>query len=188
LETFAGIGGSISGVSALVLPWYQSNMLSLSRTALKSANWKNLGVDSSILRDMTVSELLRRHLAMFGNVNLATAEQIYAEDISMEFPYAPQHHTQRLDGRQAVINFVSRVGEFFRDFEIGDPVVHQTTDPSLAIAEYPGRAISNETGKEYRQNYISVITTRDGQIAHIKEYYNPVRVLVTTNEIEEPGS
>lgn len=82
---------------------------------------------------------------------------------------------------------MGRIGEFFRDIRMGPSVVHLTQDPNVAIVEFEGRSVSNETGAAYEQNYVSVVTFRDGRIAHIKEYYNPIRVLVTTGEIEEPG-
>ena len=71
---------------------------------------------------------------------------------------------------------------------MGEANILETADSNVIVAEYTGASNSKETGKPYRQNYIAVVSLRDGKIAHIREYYNPIRVLVTTGEIEEPGS
>jgi len=137
---------------------------------------------------MTAAELFRRHLSLFGRTDAAESAEIYAAEASMDFPYAPQHHTQRLEGRDAILRFLTRVGEFFDNIQIGEPTIHITNDPNVVVAEYPGSAVSKETKLPYTQNYVSVVTVRNGQIVHIREYYNPVRVLVATGEIEEPGA
>lgn len=137
---------------------------------------------------MTAADLVRKHVSLVGSAEAAQFADLYTEDASMDFPYAPQHHTGRLGDRAAILRFLGRVGEFFSDIEMGEPKIFETSDPNVVIAEYTGASNSKETGKPYRQNYIAVVTVRDGKIAHIREYYNPVRVLVTTGEIEEPGS
>lgn len=133
---------------------------------------------------MSATELFRRHLANVGN---PTDVDIYADDIVVEFPYAPRHHTGRLEGREGILRFLTNIGKYFENFEIGEPRIHLTADPNVLIAEYPGRSKSKETGLPYNQNYVAVVTVRDGQIAHLREYYNPIRVLVSGGEISEPG-
>lgn len=112
---------------------------------------------------------------------------IYADDIVIVLPYAPKHHTGKLEGRAAVLRFHANIGVYFSDIQIGEPTIYETTDPNIIIAEYPGGSTSKETGLPYRQNYVAIVTVRDGKIAHIKEYYNPITVLVTTGEMTEPG-
>ncbi len=133
---------------------------------------------------MTLSELIVAHNANFGN---PTRTDIYRDDILIEFPYAPKHHTGRLEGKERVLGFLTAIGKYFHDIEMGEPKIHLTQDPNVAISEVPGGSTATETGLPYRQNYISVFTVKDGQIAHIREYYNPVQVLVATGEITEPG-
>ena len=130
------------------------------------------------------ADLFRKHLANFGDPQ---HPEVYADDIVMDFPYAPKHHTGRREGKEAVLGFLRNVGVYFRDIKIGEPKFHETTDPNVIIVEFPGQSVSTETGLEYKQNYITVATFRNGQIAHMKEYYNPIPVLVSTGEMEEPG-
>ena len=136
---------------------------------------------------MTPGELFAKHFSFFGKDASAEADAVYHDDVVVDFPYAPQHHTQRLEGKAAVVRFCSRVGDFFEGIGGSVDRVFETGDPNVAIVETTGWSTSKETGLPYRQNYIAVVTARDGKISHINEYYNPIKVLVAGGEIEEPG-
>ncbi|MBC8065664.1 MAG: nuclear transport factor 2 family protein [Chlorobia bacterium] len=134
---------------------------------------------------MTSSELFRHHLSLMGNPDDGS---IYTEDVVVDLPYAPQHHTGKLDGKAHVLRFLTNIGVYFSDVQIGEPTIYETGDPNMIIAEYTGASMSKETGLPYRQDYVSFVTVKDGKIAHIREYYNPIKVLVATGEMTEPGS
>lgn len=133
---------------------------------------------------MTATELFRIHLANVGN---PTNDSVYADDIVVDLPYAPQHHTGKLDGKAHVLRFLTNIGVYFEGVEVGEPTIYETADPNVIIAEYPGSSTCKDTGLPYRQNYVAFVTVKEGKIAHIREYYNPIKVLVSTGEIEEPG-
>lgn len=134
---------------------------------------------------MTAKELFLKHLALMGNPDEGS---IYADDMVIDLVYAPKHHTGKLEGKEAVLRFMGNIGVYFRDISIGNPTIYETTDPNMIIAEYPGSSISKETGLPYRQHYVSFVTVRNGKITHIREYYNPIQVLVATGEMTEPGA
>ncbi len=134
---------------------------------------------------MTTTDLFRAHL---GNVGNPTNDGIYADDIVVDLPYAPQHHTGKLDGKAHVLRFLTNIGVYFEGVKVGEPMIYETADPNVIIAEYPGSSTAKDTGLPYRQNYVAFVTVKDGKIAHIREYYNPVKVLVATGEMVEPGS
>lgn len=133
---------------------------------------------------MTAKELFLKHLSLMGNPDDGA---IYAEDVVIDLPYAPKHHTGKLEGREAVLRFLRNIGAYFENVSIGEPKFYETTDPNVIVAEYPGGSTSKETGLPYRQNYVSFVTAKDGKIAHIREYYDPIQVLVATGEMREPG-
>ena len=133
----------------------------------------------------TPEELVRTHLANVGN---PTPSDVYAENITVEFPYAPRHHTQRLEGKAAVLRYVARVAEFFAGYHIPDPKFLPSSDPNLVITEYAAKATNTETDLFYHQEYVAFITVTEGAITHIREYYDPIRVMVTFGEMDEPGA
>ncbi len=133
---------------------------------------------------MTTSELFLKHLSLMGKPDDGA---IYHEDVVIDLPYAPKHHTRQLLGRDKVLKFMSNIGVYFENVQIGEPKIYETADSNVIIAEYPGSSTSKETGLPYRQNYVSIVTAEGGKIKHIREYYDPIQVLVATGEIEEPG-
>lgn len=130
----------------------------------------------------TASELLRSHLALVGKP--ATPEQlaIYADDVVSEFPYAPPDHTRRLEGPAALARFLENIGKFAENVRLGEPTIYEI--PSGCIAEYHGDSVFKESGLPYSQDYIVVMTVTDGRISHIREYYDPMRVLRAMGEID----
>jgi ketosteroid isomerase-like protein len=127
------------------------------------------------------AELLRRHLSLVGRTATPEDLSIYATDVIVEFPYAPEDHTRRLEGPGAVGRFMENIGKFSEGFKLGEPTIHETK--TGCIAEYHGDAVFKSTGLPYSQDYISVLTVEDGKIKRIREYYDPLRVLRALGEI-----
>lgn len=125
--------------------------------------------------------LLLKHLGQASpDPNADTS--FYAEDVIAEFPYAPEGHTRELQGVEAVVAFMRRIPTFAEGFALGEPTIHATDEGF--IAEYSGDATFKSTGRSYAQDYVSVITVRDGRIAKIREYYDPVRVLRAIGDLD----
>lgn len=133
---------------------------------------------------MTSIEIVRLHLE---NVGHPSRPEIYDDQVVFDFPYAPKHHTQSLAGREAVIGFLSRIGEFFSGYTIKNAVFIETPNPDVIVTEYSCEATNVETQSYYEQKYIAIVTLAEGKILHVKEYYNPILVLVAFGEIPEIG-
>ena len=130
----------------------------------------------------TSGELLKSHLSLVGKTATDEELSIYTDDFVAEFPYAPEDHTNRLEGRAGIARFMAAIGNFAEAFKLGEPTIHETA--TGFVAEYHGDSVFKSTGRAYSQDYISVFTVRDGKIAHIKEYYDPMRVLRAMGEID----
>lgn len=131
---------------------------------------------------MDAVELFRLHIANFGFPAQEGDSDIYAEDVVVMMPYAPEGHTNRIEGPVAVRKFLARIGDFFQDLEMGEPKI-QLTEEGL-VAEIHGESTSKETGRRYVQDYVMMLRARDGKIAEVKDYYNPMKVLYATGEID----
>lgn len=130
---------------------------------------------------MDPKDLLARHLGQ-ASPTPDPDTSFYADDVVAEFPYAPPDHTRKLEGVEAVVAFMRRIPTFAEDFELGEPTIYPTADGF--VAEYHGEATFKSTGLRYAQDYVSFFTVRDGKIARIKEYYDPLRVLRAMGEVE----
>ena len=107
------------------------------------------------------------------------------EDAVMEFPYHLPTTPTQLAGKQEIAKFFAGFGDLLTLDEIRLVAAHRTDNPDVAILEYEGTGKATQTGRPYQQKYITVLTFRDGRIAHWKDYWNPVSVLEATGE---PGS
>ena len=107
-----------------------------------------------------------------------------SEDAVMEFPYAPVGQVKQVSGRTELAAYLARLGEVLAIDSISAPRVHRTVDPGVVILEFTGTGRGLRTGKPYDQTYISVITVRDGRIAHYRDYWNPL----VTGEVLGDGS
>lgn len=52
--------------------------------------------------------------------------------------------------------------------------LHRTADPDCIIVEAGGRSEVPETGRIYDQRYVMIFRLREGRIAAIREYFNPL--------------
>lgn len=121
------------------------------------------------------AELLRQHLRWLVDDNQQWQELI-AEDIVWELPYAPGiGHPARLSGRDAVIRHVSWFIGAVSDFRFFDAQILPAADPQQAVARVHAGGLIKSTGRVYRQEYVVFLTASDGRIAHLREYFDPVQ-------------
>jgi ketosteroid isomerase-like protein len=100
--------------------------------------------------------------------------ELFAPDAVLEFPYAPAGVPRKVTGRDALVAHMSGFPETF-DVEFVDLVFHETSDPSMVIAEFRSTGTALPTGKPYEQTCISVVRTDDeGLITHYLDYWNPL--------------
>lgn len=121
------------------------------------------------------TELLHQHLQWL--VDAPTQwETLIADDIVWDLPYAPSlGHPLQLDGRDAVLRHANWFAGAVKDFRFFDPVIIATDDPLCAVARVRAEGLISATGRAYRQEYVVFLTARDGRIAHLREYFDPVQ-------------
>ena len=120
------------------------------------------------------SDLLR---AALGD-RLARSDNLlgmFAEDVIFEFPYAPEGLPKRLDGVAALDAHLQKLGPLidFGAMLLGP--VH--AEDGTVIFEFSCKGRGVRTGAPYDQDYISVVTLRDGRITRYRDYWNPSAVL-----------
>lgn len=130
---------------------------------------------------MSHIELLQLHLQNAGKPRAEQRGDIYAGDLIVEFPYAPEGHTRRLEGPEACLAFFSRISSFAEGFRIGAPTI--VSEGDAFVAEYHGSATFKDTGLPYEQDYVLVAQVQDGKLKSLREHYDPMRVLRAMGEI-----
>lgn len=126
---------------------------------------------------MTPLELVNHALKLLVAKDMAGFAGLWAADGTAEFPFAPADYPQRLEGREAVLDYVRDYPEKLDVRAMVSQFVHETADPEVVIAEFETEAVVVASGKTIRPRYIAVVRVRDGEIQNYRDYWNPVVAL-----------
>jgi len=122
---------------------------------------------------MTTIDLVHRALGLLIRNDMAGFAGLWAEDGVLEFPFAEEGFPRRVEGRAAVQEYLRDYPDLLTVKGIPEQVVHQTTDPEVAVVEFTASGVVVATGTPYEMRYIAVITVRDGEIQHYRDYWSP---------------
>lgn len=108
--------------------------------------------------------------------NDRTLVDLFAEDAVLESPYAPGTPERKI-GRAAIYNFIKNALTQMQDLRYSNIRVYPTTNPNLLWAEFHGEAIAVATGRQYQQDYVLQLETREGKIVRYRTYSNPMSAI-----------
>jgi uncharacterized protein len=118
-------------------------------------------------------ELVDRAMELLLAHDMAGFAGLWAAEGTMEFPFAPEGYPERLDGRDAVTEYLRDYTDHVDLRAITRRTVHQTLDPEVVVVEFEVDGVAVRTGRSYRMRYISVITVRHGEIVGYRDYWSP---------------
>lgn len=95
---------------------------------------------------------------------------VYAPDVVIEMPFAPQGVPSRTHGRAAFRDRLTAVAGQRRFTSVDSVVVHGTTDPEVIVAEWRCHGEVVGTGRAFALRYLMVIRVRDGLIVESRDY------------------
>jgi ketosteroid isomerase-like protein len=117
--------------------------------------------------------LVRRDMVNFAN--------IWTEDAVQHVPFTPEGLgtvvPAAFDGREAIASHYRAVTKNRREHVFWIDRIHKTLDANCVIVEAHARSIIGETDAVYENSYVCVFHLRDGKIAELKEYANPLPVM-----------
>ena len=125
---------------------------------------------------MTIaSDLLEQHVQTLIADNIQW-QSLIADDLSWDLVYAPSlGHPARLSGREEVMRHVTWFLTAVENFRFFDLRIYPMADAEAAVAEVRAEALIKATGRTYRQEYVVFLRAKGGKIAHLREYFDPVR-------------
>jgi uncharacterized protein len=100
---------------------------------------------------------------------------LFAEDVIFEFPFAPEGLPKRLDGVAGLAVHLQKLGPLIAFGPMTLRSVHAAHDTVIFEFSCTGQGVL--TGADYNQDYISVVTLREGRIARYRDYWNPLVAL-----------
>ena len=120
----------------------------------------------------------REVFARMADEWVADGEEVWADDVVVEAPFARPGHPQRMEGieefRKVAIPGRAALPVTFDRCEIIH--THDTTDPQTIVVEYDLHATLNATGEQHSARFIGVLTTRDDKVALWREYQNTAAI------------
>jgi ketosteroid isomerase-like protein len=148
-------------------------------------------MDCSAQTAVTPRDILVRALDRVRAYDLEGFADLFVEDGVIEYPFAPAGAVRRLQGREEIRRVLGqaaasprRAGR--RVTDVSSPVVHQTVDPDVIVAEFDLEGEIVATGQTYRLPYIQVLHIRDGKIASLRDYIDYPALTALTGGLPEP--
>jgi uncharacterized protein len=101
---------------------------------------------------------------------------LLADDAVFEYVVTIPGYPPRVEGRAAVAELYRPYGTMIVLDSCSDLAVYHDAAKGVVVLEYAsdGRVVSN--GNKYHNQYISVLTLRDREVVHWRDYLNPVAV------------
>ena len=101
---------------------------------------------------------------------------LLAEDIVTEYVVTVPEYPPRVEGRHALAELYRPYGTAMTLERCFDLAVYHDPAKSVVVPEYASEGHAVKTGNRYRNRFISVLTLRDGEVVHWRDYLNPVAV------------
>ncbi|WP_181035136.1 nuclear transport factor 2 family protein [Arthrobacter sp. B0490] len=84
---------------------------------------------------------------------------------------------ERFVGREPILAHYRKAIANRREHEFWIDVLHRTEDPDIFVVECRGRSVVGENDRVYENRYVFIFELRDGRIAYLKEYADPLPVM-----------
>jgi uncharacterized protein len=101
---------------------------------------------------------------------------LLAEDVTIEYVVRTPGYPARVQGRTAIAELYRPYHTFMVLDRCSDLAVYYDPAKGVAVLEYTCDGHAVATGKPYHNQFISVLTLRDRQVVHWRDYLNPVAV------------
>ncbi|MFD0029455.1 nuclear transport factor 2 family protein [Streptomyces sp. NPDC127172] len=133
-------------------------------------------------------EIAERYLQAINDWDFDVKRELLAPDVVFEMRWAPQGFPRRIHGVEAVMEFLaplpkSIITEGLHDIRV--ETLH--SDPGQVITFYKSD-MKMVKPVEYRNEYITCFTIRDGKIVHFLEHFDPIPLVVAFGGSVAPPS
>jgi uncharacterized protein len=108
--------------------------------------------------------------------------ELYAEDAVVDLPMnipEPDH----VEGRAEIHRRFEGAAAAGFDFKVTQSVVHDTSDPEVAIAEFVFEGRAGAEGDTFRAWNVQVLRARDGVIVETRDYHDHFRLGVDSSRL-----
>jgi uncharacterized protein len=101
---------------------------------------------------------------------------LLAEYITIDYVVTVPGYPRHIEGRAAVAELYRPYGAMIVLDRCFDLAVHHDAAKGVVVLEYASEGHVVGTRRRYSNRYISVLTLREGEVAHWRDYLDPVAV------------
>jgi uncharacterized protein len=101
---------------------------------------------------------------------------LLADDITTEYVITVPGYPARVEGRAAIAELYRPYGTMMVLDRCSDLAVYYDAAQGVAVLEYAAHGHAVATGNPYHNRFISVLTLRDREVVHWRDYLDPVAV------------
>jgi uncharacterized protein len=101
---------------------------------------------------------------------------LLADDITVDYVVTVPGYPRHIEGREAVAELYRPYGTAISLERCFDLAVYHDVTRGVAVLEYASDGHVVQTGRRYSNRYISVLTLREREVAHWRDYLDPLAV------------
>lgn len=134
-------------------------------------------MDENELRQTNMA-IAERYLQAINDWDFDVKRELLAPDVVFEMRWAPDGFPRRIDGVAAVMEFLAPLPESIITeglYDIRVETLH--SDPGQVVTFYKSD-MKMVQPVEYKNEYVTCFTIRDGKIVHFLEYFDPIPLVV----------
>jgi ketosteroid isomerase-like protein len=120
------------------------------------------------------SDLVEHALDLLLKHDMAGFAGLWAEDGVLEFPFAAAGYPARVEGREAIHEYLRGYPDLLDVRAITAKTVHETADPAVVVVEMTAAGVVVASRKPYELSYIAVLTVDGGEIRRYRDYWSPL--------------
>jgi uncharacterized protein len=113
------------------------------------------------------------HLDLFNPQSTSNYAELLTEDAIQEYPFAPAGFASRVEGKEAIVEYMMGLPKLANNWQFWDFIFFATTNPDVVFIEFKGSADVIATGRKYEQTYIGCLEMRGEKMAKYREFWNP---------------
>lgn len=137
----------------------------------------NMDVRSNETRQQEANLLVQRYLQPLIERDIESWMSLWDDNFVLEFPFAPQGRIGRIESKEALSPYIQGIIKDLEIVNIAHQQIHLTQDPDTIIVEISGEGRIISTGHTFNAKYVWVMTTKNGKLVHMRDYWNPLAAL-----------
>ncbi len=115
--------------------------------------------------------LFEAHLAVLKNPqSTSNYGEFLTDDAVYEFPFAPGEFPSRIEGKEAVVKYMTGLPQLAKNWQFRDVTFSATTNPDVFFVEFIVSAEATATGRKYEQPVIARAEMRGEKMSKYREF------------------